>query len=58
MSNMFDDCKNEQELELKYMILTSPENISWDGELSLAQQKSRFSDIVNDYEARAEQLHN
>ncbi len=56
MPNMFANCNTEQELEFEYMIRTSPENISWDGELSSAQQKMRFTAINHDYEARAKEL--
>lgn len=50
--NAFALCKTQAEMEFHWQIMTSPENISCDGELPIAAQKARIRQLTKDYKER------
>lgn len=55
-TNMFKDCATVNDLEFEYMIRSSPENVSWDGERPYADVRRAYADIKRQYEARLEEI--
>ena len=55
-TNIFARCATVQELEFNYEMITSPENISWDGERSAAQIRTAISKAKADYKKRLGEL--
>ena len=54
--NAFALCKTHNEMEFHWDVLTSPENISCDGELSLRSQKDKIKRLTKDYQERLHDL--
>lgn len=55
-TNMFKDCATVNDLEFEYMIRSSPENVSWDGERSYEDTQRAYANIKRQYEARLEEI--
>lgn len=55
-TNVFANCNTKEELEFHYEILTSPENISWDGERPKADIQRAVKQIQTQFYARAKEL--
>ena len=56
LRNMFANCDNTTDLEFEYMVRSSPENVSWDGERPYADVQRAYADIKRQYEERLEEL--
>lgn len=55
-TNIFASCVTVNDLEFEYMIRSSPENVSWDGERSYEDTQRAYADIKRQYEARLEEI--
>lgn len=55
-TNMFRNVTTVTDLEFEYMVRSSPENVSWDGERPAEAVKAAYKELQQHYEARLEEL--
>lgn len=56
MGNAFALCNSIEEIQNHWEILTSPENLACDGELTIAQQKVKLARFRKDVTERVKQI--
>lgn len=54
--NIFANCTALETLEFEYLIITSPENISWDGERNPTDTRKAITKYNQQYQERYKQL--